>query len=162
MAASLNSISFVAILPLSYEISVLPVSISFCSAPRRAWIWSCIYQQPRKVLLDEILLRVTYHLLVVLKLFKFAVELGNFRFGVLARLVCHRASVLDSFDLELVLSILLHETLFLLHVFGKELLSVGQSILELCDLDRCNIPEHLVVSNRHRICIAQVDSNRLS
>ena len=70
------------------------------------------------MLLDEIQMCVTYHLLVVLELFEFAVELGNFRFGVLARLICRRASVLDSFDLELVLSILLHETLFLLHVLG--------------------------------------------
>ena len=73
--------------------------------------------------------------MVVLKLFEFAVELGNFRLGVLARLVCRRAPVLDPLDLKLVLGILLHETLFLLHVLGQELLSVGQGVLELSDFD---------------------------
>ena len=135
MAASLSSISLVAILPLSCEISVLPVSISFCRAPRRAWIWSCIYRQSCQVSEDRIASCLTYHLLVVLKLFEFAVELGNFRLGVLARLVCRCAPVLDPLDLKLVLGILLHETLFLLHVLGQELLSVGQGVLELSDFD---------------------------
>ena len=104
----------------------------------------------------------TYHLLVVLELFEFVVELLNLRLCILALFSDCQATILNSFNLELVFYVFLHEFLFLGEVFCQKLLSVGKGIFDLCNLNRCDVSEHLMVPHRHSVpIVVKPDSNRL-
>ena len=46
------------------------------------------------------------------------------------------------------LSVFLHQALFFCEILGQELLSIIESILQLSDLNRCDVTEHLLVLYR--------------
>ena len=78
---------------------------------------------------------MTYHLLILFRLFKLLPHLGHLVLRLLARLIGNRQAVLHPLDLELVLIIFLLEGLLLFETLGEQALGVGEGVLQLCDLN---------------------------
>ncbi len=87
----------------------------------------------------------TYHLLIRLELFEFVIELGDLCLCVLAPFILSLASIFHTLNFKLMLSILLHQLLFFLHILCQQLFSVSERIFKFCNFDRSYIAEHLLV-----------------
>ena len=71
-------------------------------------------------------------------------------------------AVFHALDFKFVLGVFLHEFLLLAHLLLKHALSVCQSVLELSDLNRCDVSEHFLVFNRHCVpFVIQLDVDGL-